>query len=166
MFLLGTHKISFDSIRRLAIECYSLTFSSISLLHLPDYEDATGKTRDAFEQLLTDKILQLAISIRTKFYQGEDHRRTSGFLENTGFLVKFSSFEESKSLPFTLKDICDKIIHASSVHLVLDPELDANFIELCGIQKVNGKPQNWTLTLFMPDVCEGILGWIDKVDDA
>lgn len=166
MYLLGTHKVSFEAIRRLTIECYCLTQASMPLIYSSDYDDPSGHTREAFEQILSDKLLQLAILIRTKFYQGEDHRRTSGFLEDTGFLAKYSMYEESKAVPFTLKDICDKIIHADSVDLVLDQEIEANFIELIGVQTLQGKPQNWRLTLFFPDVCIGILGWIDAVAEA
>jgi hypothetical protein len=166
MYLLGTHKVPFSAIRRLAIECHALSYSAMALLRRSDYPDLDGKTKEAYEELISEKLLQLAIGIRTKFYQGADHRITAGFLDDVGTYVKYCSFAESEPLPFTLKDICDKIIHASSVHFVLDADVDVSFIELWGDQGTSRQPQNWVLTLMLPSVCEGILGWVDAIAEA
>lgn len=166
MQLLGTHKVSFESIRRLTIECYALARSGMSLLRHSEYEDIGGRTTALYEELLSEKMLQLAIAIRTKFYLGADHRRTSGFLEDTGTYVKGITATDEAMHAYTLKDVCDKVIHASSVYFVLDPDVDVTFIELRGAQTIGRQAQPWTLTLLLPEVCEGILGWLDATTEA
>ena len=164
MQLLGTHKVSFEAIRRLTIECYALANSGMSLLRHSDYEDVDGRTKELYEELFSEKLLQLAIAIRTKFYQGADHRRTSGFLEDTGTLFKGISADDEATHPYTLKDVCDKIIHATAVYLVLDDEIDITFISLHGEQPVGRNTQTWMLTLH-PEVFEGILSWLDATTE-
>jgi hypothetical protein len=164
MELLGTHKVSFEPIRRLTIECYALASCGLQLLQQSDYKDEHGRTTAMYEELLSEKLLQLAISIRTKFYQGADHRRTSGFLEDTGHFIKGVTAEDEAECRYTLKDICDKVIHASSVYFILDSDLDVTFIELFGSQGAGQQKQGWMLTLLLPEVCEGILGWLDATD--
>ncbi len=168
MDLLGAHKVSYESIRRLAIECHALSSSAQALLERGDYEDAFGRTREVYEELISEKLLGLAISIRTKFYQGDDHRRTSGFLEEVGWLCKGLRAEEADvQRRFTLKDFCDKVLHASSVHFVVDPEFDTTYMSLHGNQLVKGATEPWTLTVWLDLVSKGILGWLDALaDDA
>lgn len=166
MQLLGTHKVSYEAIRRLTIECYALARSGMSLLKKSEYEDTKGRTAALYEELLSEKLLQLAIAIRTKFYQGADHRRTSGFLEETGSYLKGIAANDEREHPYTLKDICDKIIHASSVIFKLDADLDVTFIDLMGTQSIGGQQQHWLLSLLLPEVCEGILGWLDATSES
>jgi len=138
----------------------------MSLLRHSDYEDSDGRTTALYEELISEKLLQLAIAIRTKFYQGTDHRRTSGFLEDTGSLLKGVTAKDEAEHPYTLKDICDKVIHANSVYFVLDSDMDVTYIELHGNQTVGRQTQSWMLTLLLPEVCEGILGWLDATTEA
>jgi hypothetical protein len=165
MDLLGTHKVSYESIRRLAIECYALCQAGMSLLRHSDYEDGEGRTKALYEELISEKLLQFAIALRTKFYQGADHRRTSGFLEDTGTLFKGTSAEDETTPPYTLKDICDKIIHATAVYLVLDDDVDITYISLHGEQSIGKTTQTWMLTL-LPETFERILGWLDATTES
>ena len=135
------------------------------LLRHSEYEDSDGQTKAIYEELISEKVLQLAIVIRTKFYQGADHRRTSGFLEDTGTLFKGTSAEDETTPPYTLKDICDKIIHAKTVYLVLDDDVDITYISLHGEQSIGTKTQTWMLTL-LPETFEGILGWLDATTES
>jgi hypothetical protein len=165
MQLLGTHKVSFEDVRRLAIECYTLAHSGMTLLE-SEYEDSEGRTAAIYETLLSEKLLHLAIAIRTKFYQGTDHRRTSGFLEDTGTYVKGVSAKDEAEHAFTLKDVCDKIIHANSVYYEIDAEFDIAYLQLFGQLRVGQEQQHWMLTLFVPDLCIGILEWLDATAEA
>jgi hypothetical protein len=166
MQLLGTHRVSFESIRRLTIECYALSRAAMSLLKHSDYEDLEGRTTRLYEELVSEKLLQLAIAIRTKFYQGVDHRRTSGYLEDTGTLLKGVSAKDESYHAYTLKDVCDKVIHADSVYLVLDSDLDVTYIDLHGKYAQGRETQRWMLSLLLPEVCEGILSWLDETTEA
>jgi hypothetical protein len=138
----------------------------MSLLRHSSYEDAEGRTTALYEELLSEKLLQLAIAIRTKFYQGTDHRQTSGFLEDTGHYLKGVTAQDEAQHPYTLKDVCDKVIHATSVYFVLDSELDVTYIELHGTQPSGREQHDWMLSLLLPEVCEGILGWLDATTEA
>src|SRR5207253_2854934 len=64
--------------------------------------------------LLTSKMLALAIALRTKFYQGTPYEGTEKYFEKVGFLEQVRN-RAPAARQFTLKDACDKIIHADSV---------------------------------------------------
>ena len=97
MNLFGQHRVSYESIRRLTIECFALNAAAHALLKQSDYQDEHSRTLAAYEELVSEKLLHLAIALRTKFYQGVDHRTTSGFLEDTGLFARFSP-QHTKSL--------------------------------------------------------------------
>jgi hypothetical protein len=166
MHLVGNHKVSYQSIRRLTIECFSLCTSVYALLQDSEYPDEDGRTASICEELISEKFLALAIALRTKFYQGADHRRTSGFLEGSGVLYKIDGLDESGPHPFTLKDVCDKIIHAESVYISLDSDWQAELIDFSGRQRVGKSEQRWSLGISVPALCTGILGWLDATTEA
>ena len=69
MDVLGTHRVSWEAVRRLAIECHALDSAVYPLLTDSILDDKAGKNRITYEELFTEKLLALAIALRTKFYQ-------------------------------------------------------------------------------------------------
>ena len=78
----GQHEVSFQAIRSLAIECHALDLSAYELLLFPVHNDSRGLTRATYDELLTSKLLALAIALRTKFYQGTPYKGTEEYLEH------------------------------------------------------------------------------------
>lgn len=158
MEIFGNHRISFEAIRRLAIECHALDTAAVQLLI-----DTTIDNRDLvlapYEELFSEKLLSLAIALRTKFYQGVPHSTTGRFVSHSGFLL-ITENEEIKA--FTIKDICDKIIHANTVSRPLDDGTAQPITQIRGVR--NGIP--WALHISTSLFCEGVLNWIASIDLA
>lgn len=159
------HRVTFEAIRRLAIECFALTSSAHALFGDSDQGKQGTRTQAVYGELFSEKLLQLAICIRTKFCQGIDHRRTSGFMEETGELFKWVKGQDESAHPYTLKDVCDKIIHAEAVFIEPDEAPGFSFIALHGEHRIAGKVQGWAMNIFPLPLCEAILGWLDAVEE-
>jgi hypothetical protein len=166
MYLVGQHKVTFESIRRLTVECFALHSSGYLLLQSGvsgNYPDKHGRTAELYEELVSEKLLHLAVALRTKFYHGADHRTTSRFLEDTGILTKYDTFQEKNCL-YTLKDVCDMVIHANEVCVTIDTDWEAGLLELWGQQTFGGKEERWDLHVSVPALCKGILEWLDTME--
>ena len=162
MEILGAHRVSLDSIRRVAIICIALDKLALPLIKDSTHEDTFGKTRLAYEELFTENLLQLAIALRTKFYQGIDASSTGKFVNHSGILYRTDMVDEEGTLSFTIKDVCDKIIHAESIHKVLNSSRDAELVELKGVER----KCRWELGLSVPLFCEGVLNWITQLENT
>lgn len=154
------HRIEYESIRMLAIECHALDLSAHTLL-IDGTHSPSRSTKMAYEQLNTEKILMLAISLRTKFYQGVSNDETENYVTNCGFLDEDSEGEK-RPLALTIKDVCDKLIHANRVEREFTNNNDGLLTKIRGTQ---GK-RNWQLTISMSLFSEAILNWIDDRPDA
>lgn len=152
----GTHRVSFDAIRALAIECHALDLSAYTLL-VDGTHQPSRSTKITYEELLTSKLLLLAIALRTKFYQGVPHAETAKYVIDCGFLDSTTKGIEI-SHSFTIKDICDKIIHAEGVKRDL---VDGNNGLITTLEGTQGKSA-WKLHLSMSLLTEAVLNWIDE----
>jgi len=162
MDLKGQHAISFQMVRSLAIECHALDLSAYELLLFPVHDDARGKTKATYDELLTSKMLALAIALRTKFYQGVPHEDTHWYLEHVGSLERGrrGAMGETK---FTLKDACDKIIHANSIVRRFEGQSQKPKTILEGTGP--GKDQ-WTLSFLLSLLADCVLWWLEDVEET
>jgi hypothetical protein len=158
MELFGTHKVSYDTLRSLAIQCHALDITAYHLLFDSTHIDEDGKTKAIYEELFTNKLLALAIALRTKFYQGLDHKATIPQVSHCGFLYSYKQTEES-IINVSIKDICDKIIHADSVSRFLEQGIDKPTTTLQGRYKGN----NWELSMSVSLFAEAVLNWVQIV---
>jgi len=155
MDLFGTHRISVDSIRRLAVECHALDLSAVRLL-IDTTIDKPADVRAVYEEIFSEKLLTLAIALRTKFYQGVPSKGTLRFIGHSAFLL-ISEREDVHD--YTIKDICDKIIHAESIKRPLNDGTVQPITQIKG--KHQGEP--WTLHISTGLFCEGLLNWLDSL---
>ncbi len=116
----------------------------------------------AYEELITEKFLALAISLRTKFYQGIPSDETERYVFECGFLDDDLNGDK-RARSFTVKDICDKLIHADRVERQFTNSKDGLVTVIDGAQ---GKNKHWQLTISMSMFSEAILNWIDDRPDA
>ena len=103
----------------------------------------------------------LAISIRTKFYQGVPFEGTEKYVIDCGSLD-----EDKKGVQvqrsFTLKDICDKLIHANQLERIFTDKENGLVTTIHGIE---GKTR-WQFVLSISLFAEAVLNWIDERPDA
>lgn len=152
MDLFGTHRISVDAIRRLSVECHALDVSAVRLL-IDTTIDKPDIVRATYEEVFSEKLLTLAIALRTKFYQGVPSKGTEQFVGHSAFLL-VSEREDFRA--FTIKDVCDKIIHADSITRPLDDGTAQPVTQVRG--KYQGVP--WVLHISTGLFCEGVLNWL------
>lgn len=164
MNVLGTHKVSWDSVRRLAVECHALDSAAFPLLSDSILDDKAGKTRATYEELFTEKLLTLAIALRTKFYQGIDAAETARYSLDCGLLYRIEGEVDQGPVEFNFKDVCDKIIHADSVHKSVETAHDAEITTLHGTEQRKGKKVAWRLGLSVTLFTECVLNWVAKND--
>ena len=162
MELLGSHKVSFASVRALAIQCHALDLSAYDLLFTSTQVDKDEKTKNAYEEQFTSQLLTLAIALRTKFYQGYDHRSTISYVSHCGLLYKYGKNAEATE-HFSIKDVCDKIIHANKVKKYLEAGIEKPTTSLCG------KAQDgslWELSMSVSLFAEAVLNWVRDVEET
>jgi hypothetical protein len=169
MDLLGKHRVTFDGIRALAIQCHALDISAYHLLLDSTLAELTERTKACYEELFTGQLLALAIALRTKFYQGADHKATVTYVSDCGILFKYKrgpekTEETEETVVFSIKDICDKIIHADSIFRCLDSGVEKPTTTIKGRDTRN--QSEWELSISISLFAEGVLNWIDSFQES
>lgn len=141
--------------RGLAIECNAFYSAAYGLFLDGTHDDSGGKTQKVCQELFAGKVLQLAITLRTLFYQGIDPKPTSRYIMHGGFLDLWRDGEPFETVDFNVKDVCDKIIHAKEVSRFLEKDVPNPVTFLRGTY--NGK--NWEQSISITLFTEGILNW-------
>jgi hypothetical protein len=162
MELRGKHEVSFQAVRTLAIECHALDLSAYELLLFPIHVDSRGLTKVTYDELLTSKMLALAIALRTKFYQGIQYQGTEKYLGNVDFHEQARK-EATTDRKFSLKDACDKIIHADSVVRQFKGSSHQPLTVLTGTDRGEIK---WTLSFSLSAFADSVLWWLEDVEKA
>ncbi len=163
MELLGTHKISFDLLRSLAIQCHGLDISAYHLFIDSTNSDTDGKAKSIYEELFTSQLLSLAIALRTKFYLGLDYKSTIPYVSHCAFLYEYKSDSE-EPLNFSMKDICDKIIHADNIFRPMESGVEKPTTILRGKDKRN--KSDWELSISVSLFAEAVLNWVRDIESA
>ena len=149
-------------VRTLAIECHALDLSAYELLLFPVHVDARGKTKATYDELLTSKILALAIALRTKFYQGTPYEGTHWYLEYVGSLERERKGRKVDTT-FNLKDACDKIIHADSIEREFRGQSQKPHTILSGTSQGGEK---WSLGFSLAALADSVLWWLEDVEET
>ena len=158
MHLDAMHQISLNAIQRLAIECHALDRSELSLGFSKTHDDRDDRTRNALREIFSEKLLMLAIALRTKFYQGTDPTSTASYLKYTGFL-EVTRRGQAAAVDMTFKDICDKIVHAEEITREYDRgHADQGILTILKGTQQGGAP--WTMGISVAAFCEAIFNWL------
>lgn len=111
-YIVEKHRQNFDEIRRLCFICNGLDRASSYIFTESTYTDPSGQSKSVLQNLLSSSLLHLAVSIRINLYQDiiEDRpiplaTMAADYYENDKLIVRYAS----------IKDVCDKIIHADTV---------------------------------------------------
>lgn len=162
MELLGKLRVSFDEIRALAIQCHALDITAYHLFVDSTHDDKSGKTKFAYQDLMSRQFLGLAIALRTKFYQGLDHKDTYRYIAASGLMYKQKKGAE-KSVAFSIKDVCDKIIHADTVSRYMEKGIDKPVTSFRGHEGRN--KSDWELGMSVSLFTEGVLNWLQDIEN-
>ncbi len=162
--LVNQHKISYDFIRSLAIDCHALDKTAFWLFASSTHSDKFSRTRKIYQEKFTASTLHLAVAIRTLLYQGVESKVTCPNIQQCGI---FEREKEENDASFNIKDVCDKIIHADYFERKfekwsLTPNTDTN-----PLTWISGKFRNneWHLQISLSMFCESVLNWIDKLEE-
>ena len=106
-------------------------------------------------------MLNLAVAIRVNIYQGKMGEEGMVSLSNCAFYYDDEKLVEED---ITIKDVCDKIIHADTISKeAISPEIlgDSKMtMQLKG--KYHGRP--WTLDLSIEHFTEAVLNYLDQLE--
>jgi len=163
MIILGKHKQSLALIRSVAITCHALDLSAEHLFVSGTYNNKGSFVKEIYDGLLSTHLLQLAVAIRTNIYQGLSDGNTENYVSHCGFL-DLDGGEKQTTVSFSIKDVCDKIIHADEI----SRELDATVGSAGSITVIRGSrdKKKWEMSISIELFCEAVLNWLDDIDET
>lgn len=162
MKILGKHKVSTDFIRSLTIDCYALDLSAHHLLVGGIHSDGSPRTKEIYEEKISTSLLSLAVAVRTRLYQGVESLVECPDISCIGF---YKSDRNKDKARVSIKDVCDKIIHANSIDREFEEIENADSRPMTFIKgSYHNKP--WQLDISVSMFCEYVLNWIDKMENA
>jgi len=164
MKVLGVHKQPFNLIRSNAIICHALDLSSHRLFLNSTYNNKKNEVKELYDVLLSTHLLQLAVAIRINIYQGLTCDGISSYVMHCGFLdITKDGKEETKE--FSIKDVCDKIIHAKKIERKIgDCDKNNGSSSVMMLQGTHYGKQ-WNCSLSVNLFCEAVLNWLDDIED-
>jgi hypothetical protein len=156
--ILGKHQQSIDLIRSLAVTAHALDLSAEDLFLTGTYSRRSPATKATYDALLSTNLLHLAVAVRTNIYQGSLSGDSKDFVSHCGFLdVETGGKQQSRD--FSIKDVCDKIVHADEVFRELESLGGSS--RTTTIIRGTHKRNRWELSISVGLFCEALLNWLD-----
>jgi hypothetical protein len=152
----GKYEIGIDHIRALAIDCHALDVQFDYLFNQPTICGSSDKIYRAYNRLLSTTLLNLAISIRVSLGT-EPEYASNGIVEPAAIFLQ----GRPDTGGFSIKDICDKLIHADRIYRPKEPGVVGAGCELSG----RHKGQQWVLGLGVRIFSEYVLRWLDQLEE-
>ena len=162
MKILGKHKISSRYVRSMAIDCLALDIVAFNLFMDGIHADDSILTKDVYEEKLSASLLGLAVAVRTLIYQGISDLHE---FQNVSYCGFYESDNLKDRADVTIKDICDKLIHADFIEREFEKTEKTDQKPITKIIGVN-KGKQWTLEISVSLFCESVLNWLNNVDNA
>jgi hypothetical protein len=115
-----------------------------------------------YEEKLSASLLGLAVAVRTLIYQGISDLHE---FQNVSYCGFYESDNLKDRADVTIKDICDKLIHADFIEREFEKTEKTDQKPITKIIGVN-KGKQWTLEISVSLFCESVLNWLNNVDNA
>ncbi|MEO9524669.1 hypothetical protein [Marinobacter alexandrii] len=160
--LFGRYRQDFNEIRRLCLICHGLDLSTSTLSTEYSTWKLSEPTNITLQTLVSSTLLHLAIALRTNLYQ-KSIKGSDILLERSAWLYYD---KELKEAPATLKQVCDKIIHADTFSKSRYPGHLSSHEDKIATQ-IRGTEQNrkaWTMNLVIDLLAEDILALLDDIE--
>ena len=154
----GTYTIGTDHIRALAIQCHALDLQFDRLFNSETICGYSDRIYQTFNRLLSTALLNLAVSIRVSLSKEPEYTSLSSGIDACGL---FTDTGPHGNGSFSIKDVCDKLIHADRIWKPLEPGVRGAGCTLDG--RHHGKP--WQFGLGVQILGEWVLKWVDEIDD-
>lgn len=160
--IFGRYRQDFSEIRKLCLICHGLDLSTSTLSSESSTWKLSDSTNTVLQNLVSSTLLHLAVAIRTNLYQ-DNIKGSDIILANSAWLYYDKELIEK---PATLKQVCDKIIHAKTFSKSKFPKefaIDADKIAT----QIRGTEQNrkaWTMNLVLDLFAEDILTMLDEFE--
>ena len=160
--LLNKHNISYDYIRSLTIDCYALDIAAYALFIDGIHADGSDRTKEIYREKLSTSLLNLSVAVRTLFYQGVE---TIVKPQNISYCGFYESDNKEDEASVSIKDVCDKIIHADSLDRVFEKTGDDGRKPITSISGTY-KRKPWVLEISVDLFCASVLNWVDELEQA
>ncbi|ADO00801.1 hypothetical protein Gbem_4101 [Citrifermentans bemidjiense Bem] len=161
--IFGKHVQDFDEVRRLCLICHGLERTGDILFTDSTYNNKTNCTERVYKNLASGALLNLAVSMRINLYQDGRINLDTSKLTHCGF---YYCDHELIGQEFSLKDICDKIIHANTVSKeVIPQEVVGSSKSTIQFKGVHHK-RSWTLDLSIELFVEAVLNLLDELETS
>ena len=115
--IFGRHKQDFNEIRRLCLICHGLDLTTSSLSSPISRLVISENVEDTLHNLVSSNLLSLVIAIRVNIYQNVINQPNLELPDSSWLYYDAKLIER----PATLKQVCDKIIHADSFSNIVAP---------------------------------------------
>jgi hypothetical protein len=132
------------------------------LFNASTYDASSEATKAVFQNLVSGTLLNLAVAIRVNIYQGKlpNHQENCP-LTHCGF---YYDNEEMFCKEFTIKDVCDKIIHADTFSKEAFPPKMLGNAKMTIQLKGTHQSRLWTLDLSIELFTEAVLNYLDTLE--
>lgn len=154
----GAYSIGTDHIRALALQCHALDLQFDRLFNTDTICGNSDKIYQTYNRLLSINLLNLAISIRVEL------KSEAKYTQKDGEIAACALFENGKPKDqgrFSIKDLCDKLIHAESIRKPREKSVEGASCDLSG----SYQGHQWHLGLGVQIFCEFVLQWLDEIDN-
>ena len=190
------HSVDPDEIRSLCLRAFQIVMSSQGVASLYDHSDDSDLEdpkaapedgadeieipllfalyRENSERLLSETLLKMAIFVRTLEDQvlgTEASERFKTFLAGLNGEDGFGTvFEGPEGLVMTLRECCNKIIHAEDFRPVYEKDGGSDVPggwAMDGQLELEGKhgKKDWKVAIYLIDFLEAVLGFSNEVQD-
>ncbi|EWH05749.1 hypothetical protein AT00_13420 [Pseudoalteromonas lipolytica SCSIO 04301] len=161
--IFGQHKQDFNEIRRLCLICHGLDLTTSSLSSENSRLVMSKNVEDTLHNLVSSNLLSLVIAIRVNLYQSTINQPNLE-LPNSSWLYFDDKLIEK---PATLKQVCDKIIHADSFSKTVPPSelIDPKYKIAVQFKGVEYK-KSWTLDVVLECFVEDVLSLLDSIEKS
>ena len=161
--IFGQHKQDFNEIRRLCLICHGLDLTTSSLSSETSRLVISEAVEDTLHNLVSSNLLSLVIAIRVNLYQNAITQPNLE-LPNSSWLYYDAKLIEK---PATLKQVCDKVIHADSFSKTISPSglIDQEYKIAVQFKGVEYK-KYWTLNVVLERFVEDVLSLLDSIEQS
>lgn len=154
----GKYHVGTEHIRELALACHALDLQFDELFNSDSICGYSDRIYQTYNRLLSTNLLNLAVSIRVSLRDEADYANPHTGISNAGLL---DSEDPKATGEFSIKDICDKLIHADEIFKPIERGVRGACCTLRGTHR----RKKWELGLGVEIFSAYILKWLDEIDD-
>lgn len=159
--MFSQHKQSVGEIRRLALLCYGLDMGSTKLKDGSSMLELDPKSQEVLHEQISCHLLSLAVALRVNFYQKSLLELANHDIRNYAGMYWMDEYVIVKT---TVKDVCDKIIHADIFSKSVSPHQFSNGAYSTIQMQGKHHKRSWVLDLCVALFCEKILHIISNLE--